>query len=142
PGPACCRSTWEYSGVGLTAGIRWSPTEDSGVAASVSYGGTLEAAPQDTIGARQEWNLPLTVQGAASGRIGQNTLVAIGGSWAGWAELDEALTDDGGARDTWSASAGVEWDGVTINQNPIPLRVGARTASLPFPWDAQSGEER
>ena len=144
PRPACCLATWDYSGAGLIAGVHWSPSADSGVGLSLTYGGTLQAEPQDSIGEAREWNLPLTARAGASGRIGSNTLVVIGGTWSGWSELDEDLAAEGGAQNTWSAHAGIEWDGLTINERPIPLRVGGRTAGLPFRWvsDGEAGWAR
>src|SRR5690606_38000942 len=111
--PACCRARWDYSGAGLIAGIHWSPTNDTGLGVSVTYGGKLEAEPLDLIGQRREWDLPLTAQAGASGRIGSNTLIVLGGTWTGWSSLDDELASEGGAQNTWSAQAGVEWDGIT-----------------------------
>src|SRR5690606_12385961 len=106
----------------------------TGVAASLSYGGTLDAEPQDDQGEARSYDLPFLVRAGASGRIGQNTLLAVSGSWNGWSSLNEALGDVGGARDSWSAHAGFEWDGASIRNRPIPFRIGARTGALPFRW--------
>ncbi|HUE96132.1 MAG TPA: hypothetical protein VMN39_05705, partial [Longimicrobiaceae bacterium] len=141
PVPRCCRATWNYSGVGLTAGAHWSPGEATGLAISVSYGGALDATPVDTVGAPATYDLPLLVRGGASGRISQNTLVAVSGGWDGWSSLDAALAAEGGAHDSWSAHAGLEWDAITLRERPVPLRFGARAGTLPFRWRPEDGNE-
>jgi len=141
PRPACCTVGWDYSGQGVTAGVHWSPTADSGVGASLTYGGKLDAAPSNTLVSTSEWAIPLSVQGGASGRVGATVLVAVGGSWTGWSDLDDRLAAEGGAQNSWTANAGVEWDGLSIRERPLPLRVGARTGALPFRWDSTQGVE-
>ena len=86
------------------------------------------------------------MRAGASGRISQNTLVAVSGGWDGWSSLEGALAEEGGARDTWTANVGLEWDAITLRDRPLPIRLGARTATLPFPWnpqlDAEAASER
>lgn len=139
--PTCCRAEWSYGGLGFTGGLHWSPTEATGLAASVSYGGTLDATPTDTIGAAATFDLPLIVRAGVSGRVSQNTLIALSGGWDGWSSLDGALAEEGGARDSWTANAGIEWDAITFRDRPIPLRIGARTGTLPFRWRPEAGNE-
>jgi len=139
--PGCCRAGWSYGGMGLTAGVHWNPTEDNAVALSLSYGGELEATPMDTLGAAEVYQLPLTARIGGSGRLGQNALVALSGSWSGWSALQDALAPRGGAQDVWSVEGGLEWDGLLVRERPVPLRVGARTAALPFRWSDAPGVE-
>jgi hypothetical protein len=142
--PACCATEWNFRGLGGTVGAHWSPGNDMGAGISVGFGGTLEADPRDSTGVASEFSLPLTVNGGASGRIAENLLVVVGGSWEGWSTLNPAMTDRGGARDSWSIAAGVEWDGATIGGTTLPLRLGVRSATLPFAWDdgAEAPAER
>ena len=130
--PACCRSSWTYRGQGLNAGVHWSPSDASGIALSASYGGTLEARPEDDEGEPREYELPLMLRGGMSGRVGQNTLLAMSASWDGWSSLDGASGLEGATRDAWTVNGGLEWDGTVIRGRPLPLRIGARTRSLPF----------
>lgn len=132
--PGCCRSSWSYRGLGYTLGGTWSPGEAMDVGVSVTGGGRLDANPTGGGAVETSYSLPVTVRGGASGRIGANTLVAISGDWAGWSSLDDALAGQGGAQDAWSARGGVEWDGLVVRDRTVPLRVGARTAALPFRW--------
>ncbi len=138
--PACCAARWNYRGFGMSIGARWAPTGDTGIGASLSVGGKLRAEPRDSIGVPNEFSMPLILQGGASGRVAENVLVVLGGSWEGWSSLDDAMADRGGAQDTWSASAGVEWDGATIGGTALPLRLGYRVATLPFGWTDGGGD--
>jgi hypothetical protein len=134
------RSQWRYRGVGYTGGVQWSRGADAGAGLAITVGGTLDAEPTDTVAVARAYSLPAAVRAGASGRVGQSTLVALSASWTGWSTLDDALADDGGAVDTWSVGGGVEWDGLLVRDRPIPLRIGARTATLPFRWDALASE--
>lgn len=136
--PACCRAIWSYSGVGASGGLHWTPGEATGVAASVSYGGTLEATPTDSLGTMRSYDLPLIARAGATARVTQTVMLAVGGGWEGWSTLDEALAAEGGARDTWSLNGGLEWDAITFRERPIPVRIGARTGTLPFSWRADA----
>ncbi len=138
PRPACCLATWNFKGTGLTAGAHWSPTSDSGVAGSITLGGSLTAEPDDSVATREEYDLPITLQVGASGRLGTNLLVVVGADWTGWSSVDGDLVGGGGAGDTWSANVGAEWDGVRIGDMPLAVRLGARTAKLPFRWNDDS----
>ncbi|MEX2569785.1 MAG: hypothetical protein WD737_00670 [Gemmatimonadota bacterium] len=130
-------STWRYSGIGVTGGVHWTASEASALALSVTYGGSLDASATRGSANDTSYDLPLIVQGGASARVGQATLVALGANWSGWSSLDDALAADGGARDTWSAHAGAEWDAITIAGRNVPLRLGARTGALPFRWSEE-----
>ena len=139
--PACCRASWRYGGLGFTAGAHFAPTEATGIGVSVSYGGTLDATPTDSVGTPASYELPLVARVGATGRIAQNLLVAVGGSYDGWSALDEALASEGGAQDSWSANAGIEWDALSLQARPLPIRLGARTGTLPFRWRPELASE-
>jgi hypothetical protein len=47
----------------------------------------------------------------------------------------------GGARDSWTAHAGLEWDGLSIGGRPLPIRLGGRTGVLPFGWEPDASAE-
>jgi hypothetical protein len=138
PTPACCRSVYNYSGFGVSGSVQWNPSEAIGVGASVSHGGTLDAEiVVDTTSTQEQgtdrsYELPLQVRGGVTGRVGQATIVALGGKWDGWSKLNDSLASSGGARDTWAAQAGVEWEGLVIRDRPVPVRLGGRTGTLPF----------
>lgn len=133
--PQCCTALWNYGGVGYNAGVMWQASEALSLAAAATVGGTLEAEGQDSLAVSESYDLPATFMLGASGRVSGNTLVAASADWAGWSGLDGDLASVGGARDTWSAKGGVEYDGLEIRERPIPLRLGGRYAQLPFSWD-------
>ncbi len=134
-------SLWTYSGIGVTAGVRWVPSAARAPAASVGSGGTLEAESADTLQrVVRSYSLPMNLGLGASGRITANTVLALSGRWSGWSAADQELTGVGGARDTWTVSGGVEWDALSVGEQVIPFRIGARYATLPFRWQG-AGEE-
>jgi hypothetical protein len=70
----------------------------------------------------------------ATARVVSSLLVAAGGRWSGWSAVDDDLT--GGARNSWSVQGGLEWDALRVGARAIPLRLGGRTATLPFAGSA------
>lgn len=124
-----------HRGVGLSAGVRWNPRDPVIVSASVAGGGEIRAeVEQDGVESSRSYSNPLRVDAGASALIGSNTMVAASARWTGWSAADDELAGSGGARDVMGASAGVEYGGLTLLRQAIPLRVGARWAQLPFRW--------
>jgi hypothetical protein len=133
-------NTWSYSGVGYTAGARYSPAEPVWLSASVSTGATLRARPDADSGSiARAYDLPLRVDVGASGRIAGTTTLALAGRWQRWSSADASLAEaSGGARDVRSGSAGLEYEGFKLGTRVVPLRLGAHYTELPFQWDAKS----
>lgn len=129
------RGAWRYRGVGYTVGAHWSPGPAGGIGASLSFGGELDAELQTGEGESRSYDLPVTAQVGGSGRILPTLLVALGGSWSGWSSASESTPGGVAARDAWSAQGGIEWDGITIRDRGVPLRLGGRTGVLPFGGD-------
>lgn len=136
--PTCCTTEWRYSGMGALAGLSWTPTEATRVSLAGSFGGTLDAETSDSLSAARSFDLPATVQAGGSARVSENLLAALTADWAGWSSLDGALAEAGGARDAWSVQGGLEWDGIRLRTRPVPVRIGARQAALPFSWGQPS----
>ena len=132
--PATSANTVTYTGTGISAGMRWMPVEAFSVAAAVSGGGKLNASPDDSTVADKDYSLPVTVDLGASARVTGNVLLAASGRWAGWGAAADDITNRGGARDALNLSGGVEYDGLTLLGQTLPLRLGARVARLPFRW--------
>lgn len=131
--PACCTATWTYKGTGMLASVDWTPNEAFTVALSASAGGKLKA--EHTSGQNavdHEYDLPVLLNAGASGQVASSLMVTLGGQWGGWSTLDEALVEEGGARDSWSLQGGVEAEGFRLLGLSLPLRVGMRTERLPF----------
>jgi hypothetical protein len=147
--------TYRYSGIGASAGVRWTPSGALTLAAAVTGGGEITAKETDETGdaadddPREEksYARPIEADVGASARIAQNAVVAASARWTGWSAVDDELTaESGGARDALSASLGVEYEGVRLLGRPLPLRLGARYTQLPFRWgmegDTEFPEER
>lgn len=140
--PGCCRTQWNYSGVGAVAGVEWSPTEALNVAIAGTSGGRLTATAQDSLSTDEQFDLPATLQAGASGRVAGGLVATLSGEWAGWSTLNDRLASVGGARDSRSLRGGVEYEGLAIAGRTVPLRVGARHQQLPFQWEQDVGAEQ
>lgn len=130
--PGCCLSSWSYTGLGYSAGIHYSAGDAFSVAGSASYGGTLKATSSDSLGTTTEYELPMLVRVGASARLAQNLLLAAGGSWDGWSSVDADLGTGAEVQDSWTAHGGLEWDGMSFRDRPLPIRLGYRSGKLPF----------
>ncbi|HET6763589.1 MAG TPA: hypothetical protein VFH27_07945 [Longimicrobiaceae bacterium] len=133
-------TNWSYTGVGYTAGARFSPADPVWLSASVSTGTTLRAKPDADSGSiARAYDLPLRVDAGVSGRIGGTTTLALAGSWKRWSSAEAALAESsGGARDVRSGAAGLEYEGFKLGTRVVPLRLGAHYTELPFQWDSKS----
>lgn len=144
--PAVFTDRWGYTGLGLSAGVRWMASEALSLAAAVTGNGSLtveridDGSDRDDAQLERSYGLPLRVSAGAAGRVSSGTLVALSGEWAGWSAASEGLSG-GEARDTWSAGAGVEWEGLRLAGRMVPLRLGARTRTLPFTVSGDGGSE-
>ncbi|CAN5255715.1 hypothetical protein BH23GEM4_BH23GEM4_04450 [soil metagenome] len=139
--PDAGRTEWEYDGVGVNAGVEWSPRNGVILAAAGSGGGTLDATPVgDTLAQAASYSLPRALHAGGSARLTSAATVALAGRWKGWSRADEDLRDSGGARDEWGVSGGVEYDPPSSGTRSFPLRVGARYTALPFRRGAASGD--
>jgi len=131
-------TTYEWRGLGFSAGARWRGDAFS-VSAAVSGGSKLTAEAQDSGVVGKDYSLPLQVDAGASARIAQQALVAISARWAGWGALDDDLAaGSGGARDATQVAGGVEYEGLRFLGRPVPVRAGGRLSQLPFRWDANA----
>lgn len=137
----CCTRRWDYSGVGLVGSVDWNPSAAFSLSVGGSAGGTLDADARDSTASDFSTSLPASAQAGATARLAPSLLVAAGGSWSAWSSVDDDLSAVGGARDAWSVQGGLEWDALRVGARSIPLRIGARTAALPF-GGTRDGEDR
>lgn len=132
--PSITGTTYEWSGVGFSAGARWRGSALS-LSAAVSAGGSLTAEAQNEGVASKNYSLPVQVDAGGSARIAQQALVAVSARWQGWSAADEDLATSGGARDATQVTGGIEYEALRFLGRPVPLRVGARYAQLPFRYE-------
>lgn len=132
--PSVTPTTYEWQGLGFSAGARWRASAYS-VSAAVSAGGTLTAEAQDSAVVGKDYSLPVQVDVGASARIAQQALVAVSARWAGWSSMDELSSE---ARDVTQVAGGLEYEGLRFLARPVPLRVGGRYSQLPFRFGTAS----
>jgi hypothetical protein len=132
--PSITGSTYEWQGLGFSAGARWRGSALS-VSAAIAGGGSLTAAAQDSGVVSKDYSLPVQLDVGASARIAQQALVAVSARWQGWGAADEDLAASGGARDATQVAGGIEYEALRFLGRPVPLRVGGRYARLPFRYD-------
>ncbi|MDB4952402.1 MAG: hypothetical protein JWM27_5051 [Gemmatimonadetes bacterium] len=130
-------TTFAYTGVGYSGGVRWSPSEPLAISAAVSGGAHLKGeADGDSTIASKRYDMPLSVDAGASGRVGGSTVVALSGRWTQWSKADAQLAASGGARDVKTGALGLEYDGFRLGTRAVPLRLGAHYSQLPFRWES------
>ncbi|WP_420127355.1 hypothetical protein [Longimicrobium sp.] len=130
--PSITGTTYEWRGLGLSAGARWRGSAFS-LSAAVAAGGSLTAEAQDSGVVSKDYSLPVQVDVGGSARIAQQALVAVSARWQGWGAADEDVS--GGARDATQLTAGIEYEALRFLGRPVPLRIGARYAELPFRYE-------
>lgn len=129
------RTRFAYSGPQASIGAVWDPGRDLRVGASVTLSGTLKAKPNEGSTTTYEYDLPVRFNVGASGRIGRDLLAAVSGSWASWSADDyrsPGVLEPVVADQQMEIGGGIEYTALRTGSRVFPLRVGARTAKLPF----------
>jgi hypothetical protein len=123
-------STYNFSGVAGSAGIDVRPSPLWDIAASMRAGGALRAYRRDTL--QSSANVPPRA-GASVRYTGISGLsLAVRGDWEGWSKLDGLGSPAANATDSWEWSVGAEVVGPKVGSQPMLLRLGAFTHTLPF----------
>lgn len=124
-------ATWGYGGGRFRVGAGLE-LFDGRARLSAAYAppGGLDAEREETED-RREFGMPSSVEAGASVRVGNRLLVAGGGGWAGWSEVDADLRSARADDHLW-LGGGVEYRGTRIGPVPLVLRAGGRYAELPF----------
>jgi hypothetical protein len=125
------------SGVGVSAGALWAPTQGVQVSLAGRFDGTadleIDSTPAGTI------DLPVSAIAGLELRPVSALRWATTFVWRSWSDADPDLS--GRAFDTWEVGSGFELGGRESGGSRIPLRLGARYARLPFsPNDSQAHE--
>jgi hypothetical protein len=135
--PSITGTTYEWQGLGFSAGARWRGNALS-LSAAVTGGGSLTAEAQDSGVVSRDYSLPVQVDLGGSARIAQRTTIALAARWQGWSAADEDLAASGGARDATLLAGGLEYEALRFVGRPVPVRVGGRYSQLPFRFDGDS----
>lgn len=134
--PALNAVVYTYSGVGLALGARYQPNTRFSASAAFHGGGHIHAKSDSTGTETKDYTNPLQVDGGASARLGAATTLVASAHWAGWSQVNDALSGSGGARDETSVAGGLEYGGVNLFGKAIPLRLGGHYTELPFRWSS------
>lgn len=124
-------ATWGYGGgrIRVGAGLELLGGR-ARVSAAYAASGDLDAEREEADD-RRDFGMPASVEAGASVRIGSRLMVAAGGGWSGWSELDDDLRTARADDHLW-LGGGVEYRGAQLGPLPLVLRAGGRYAELPF----------
>lgn len=151
------RSEWSERAPFASAGIRWDPAPVARLGASVTWAGELDGDADDVersaggITIRSEGedfsvDLPLQVAAGASALLAPRLLATVAGRWAGWSSAERGFGPDDLAAadlpdDTWEFGAGLEWEGLTVANRTVPLRLGYHRGQFPYKVQGETPTE-
>lgn len=122
----------DYLGFGVSVGAIIRPIEGVALAGSIRRDGTMDirrdSLPTTSI------ELPWTLSGGMRVALGPRLEVAAHLITRDWSVANEGLVGEGaiGARNTIEYSAGLEYVRNARRRDQLPLRLGIRSAQLPF----------
>jgi len=137
PNPVEERSTFNYSGWRVRAGVGLELGDRVRLGGSYAWTGDLEAERDTAVttareieGESRTFAMPSAASVGASVRVPGDLLVAVSGGWEEWSESAAGL--EGDARDVYWGGGGVEFQGLDLGTFPVRLRAGGRWRELPF----------
>jgi hypothetical protein len=123
---------WSYSGTSLTGGAALRFGSVGRVAGSVTWSSDLSAEPNDTTAAAaRSFDLPLQLRVGGSALLAPGLLLTASVEQAAWSGVGADLRE-GDARDATSWGVGLELTRARFFGRAAPLRLGYRSADLPF----------
>jgi hypothetical protein len=126
-----------FSGFGFSLGATVAPAPGLLVAAGARVDGgldaTVDSAPAGTV------NLPITLGGGVQLTPVPALRVALGAEWRSWTDARPDLDAATSVFNTWKVAGGLEIGGPASGASRMPLRFGARYATLPF---APAGQDQ
>lgn len=128
------RSRWDYSGPIASVGFRWDPGT-ARVGGSITFGGTLDAKPQEGSTTTYSYDMPLRVALGASARVSSNVLLAGSATFASYGSGDYSapgISVKSVAENAYDIGGGIEWQKLRSATRVYPLRFGFRYSQLPF----------
>jgi hypothetical protein len=125
------------TGLGVSAGVLWAPVSGVQLALAGRYDTEADIALDSTpVGSIE---LPVSAVAGLEIRPARPLRWATTFIWRSWADADPDL--DSRAFNTWELGSGFELGGPESGASRVPLRLGARYATLPFsPTDEQAHE--
>lgn len=127
------RAELAFNAIGISLGAVFHPTEALLVAAVVRRDGTMNV-DLDSVKA-YDVSLPWSFAGSAQYQLGGRATLNAQAEYSTWSEANAELLSVGGtgASSTLRASFGAEITTTSGKPGMWPLRLGVRTAQLPFP---------
>lgn len=123
---------WEYSGTSVTGGAALRLGTVARVAGSVTWSSELTAEPSDTTsGPERTFDLPLQLRVGGSALLAPGLMLTASLSRAGWSSVADDLRE-GSAQDVTSYGVGLELTRARLLGRQAPIRLGYRSADLPF----------
>jgi hypothetical protein len=129
---------WSYRGWTTAFGAAGTIADVLHVGASYTWSSELDALPdEDTDGSEGSFALPSELRLGATAILSPQLRVSGGIQTASWSDASDDLPV-GAARDVVSWGGGIEWAGASVLGKPSALRLGYRSAELPFLLDDAS----
>lgn len=127
------RSELAFNAIGLSLGAVYHPTEKLLVAAVIRHDGEMNVDRDST--QAYAFELPWSFAGSAQYRVGQKAIVNAQVEYSTWSDASAEIQEVGGvgAENALRAALGAELTTNVASPGKFPVRVGLRTAQLPFP---------
>jgi hypothetical protein len=134
--PVVQRSELAYNAIGMSLGAVYHPVERLLLAAVIRHDGEMNVDRDSS--AAFKLTLPWSFAGGAQYRASTRANVNAQVEYSAWSSMNDQLQSVGGvgSDNTLRASFGVELATNQPNPAKFPLRLGVRTAQLPFPLQA------
>lgn len=131
--PVRQRSELAYNAIGLSLGAVFHPVEPLLLSAVVRRDGNMNV-DRDSLKA-YDYPLPWTFAGGVQYQLSGRGTVSAEASYTNWAVANDELQANGGigSESAFSASLGAELYTSRLQPGKLPLRLGIRTRTLPFP---------
>ena len=131
--PVRQRSELAYNAVGLSLGAVYHPIEPLLLTALVRHDGSMNV-DRDSLQA-YTFALPWTIGGGAQYQLKRRGTVSAEVTYTTWADANAELLANGGAGAVNALDAALGAELYTSPQSPakLPLRIGLRSRTLPFP---------
>ena len=135
------RGRWEMTGMTFGLGATWDFQDFLRVSGSFTWSGDLRATPVGaTEGDVASFDLPTEFRIGASAMLTPVIAATIGFARSNWTPAESGLGAAARGAVT-STGGGVEWSGFDLFGRSFPMRVGYRSAGLPFSIDASTPTE-
>ena len=124
---------WNHSGLLASLNISWDPSAVLQVGATVGWGGTIKANPEEGVEAvSREVSVPWEFKVATTAVLSPALALTAGIASSNWSDLGDPSVDAASGGRLLSYGAGVEWEAVNFWAGGFPLRFGYRRSQLPF----------